>query len=223
MSDELANLGHEIDQVSSALQRAASARVGENVTANDREGAATRLEGKLNDVAKQVDAQLQADFLQDNGGLVKTVMQGGRLRAQLNARLLETARKIVQQTAAGVSCDAAGRGNNELGSALAQATPMLLEYGGSRRVLAVVPDRGSDSHTDAGLSRALGTNATAVVGGDNYLTICVEASGLSLTHVALEFVERRRDRVEFARRVHARTDIAWNPLVSTETPWAKHW
>jgi serine/threonine protein kinase len=218
MSDELANLSHEIDQVSAALQRAASSRVGDdNISANDREGAVTPLEGKLNDLAKQVDAQLQAEFLQVNGGLVKTVMQGGRLRAQLNAKLLETARKIVQQTAAGVSCDAPGSGNNGLGSALALATPMLLEYGGNRRVLAVVPNRQSDGHTDAELSRALGTNATAVIGGDNCLTICVEASGLSLTHVALELVERRRDRVEFARRVHSRTDIAWTPLVSTET------
>ena len=167
-------------------------------------------------MAKQVDAQLQADFLQVNGGLVKTVMQGGRLRAQLNARLLETARKIVQQTAAGVSCDAAGRGNNELGSALARRLPCFWNTAEAGVCLRSFPIGGAIAIQMLGCL-ALGTNATAVVGGDNYLTICVEASGLSLTHVALEFVERQRDRVEFARRVHARTDIAWNPLVSTET------
>ncbi len=71
-------------------------------------------------------------------------------------------------------------------------------------------------NSDTTVSRALGISATTVAGRDNYLTVCVEASGLSLPHVALELVERRRDRVEFARRIHSRTDIAWSPLVSTE-------
>jgi hypothetical protein len=35
--------------------------------------------------------------------------------------------------------------------------------------------------------------------------------------MALEFVERRRDRVEFAERIHSRTDVAWTPLIATST------
>ena len=100
---------------------------------------------------------------------------------------------------------------------LALATPMLLEYGGDRRVLAIVPHSENAGNSDTTVSRALGISATTVAGRDNYLTVCVEASGLSLPHVALEIVERRRDRIEFARRIHSRTDIAWSPLVSTET------
>jgi hypothetical protein len=91
-----------------------------------------------------------------------------------------------------------------------------LEYGGNRSVLAVVPRVGDARNAETTVSRALGISATTVSGRDNYLTVCVEASGLSLPHVALEFVERRRDRVEFARRVHTRSDIAWSPLVVTE-------
>jgi hypothetical protein len=221
ISDEFASLGREIDQVATALHRAASSRTGdENVTLNERRDLPKQLQGRVDEVANLVDARLQAEFLQTNGGLVKTVMQGGRLRAQLNSKLLETARQVIHQTISGGNSDAVEdltTGNVGLGSALALATPMLLEYGGERRVLAVVPNIGSGGNSDTTVSRALGTSATTVAGSDNYLTVCVEASGLSLPHVALELVERRRDRVEFAGRVHSRTDIAWSPLVSTET------
>ncbi len=221
MSDEFASLGREIDQVATALHRAATSRTGDdNLTANERRNLPKQLQGRVDELANLVDARLQAEFLQTNGGLVKTVMQGGRLRAQLNSKLLETARRVVHETTSGGNnegLDDLTRGSDGFGSALALATPMLLEYGGDRRVLAVVPKTASAGNSDTAVSRALGTSATTVMGSDNYLTVCVEASGLSLPHVALELVERRRDRVEFAGRVHSRTDIVWSPLVSAET------
>ena len=99
----------------------------------------------------------------------------------------------------------------DLHSALASASPQLLEYGGARRVIAVLPrsrDRGA-------FAEKLGIPVTAISSSDNSLTLCVEASDLALDHIALQFVERRRDRVEFAKRVHSRTDIEWAPLVPT--------
>jgi hypothetical protein len=220
ISDEFASLNREIDQVATALHRAASSRTGDdNLVVKEPRDFPKQLQGKVDEVVKLVDARLQVEFLQVNGGLVQTVMQGGRIRAQLNSKLLETARKAVHQAIS--SGDSAAvedltEGNDGLGSALAIATPMLLEYGGDRRVLAIVPRSGNTGNSDTRVSRALGISATTVAGRDNYLTVCVEASGLSLPHVALEIVERRRDRVEFARRIHSRTDIAWSPLVSTE-------
>ena len=66
----------------------------------------------------------------------------------------------------------------------------------------------------AEFSRTLGVDVTVVRGSDNSLTLCVEAGQLSLQHIALDLVQRRRDRVEFAERVHCRTDIAWTPLLT---------
>jgi hypothetical protein len=45
--------------------------------------------------------------------------------------------------------------------------------------------------------------------------LCVEADRLSIQHIAGAIVEHRRDRVEFAGRVHCRTDITWMPLIDT--------
>jgi hypothetical protein len=40
---------------------------------------------------------------------------------------------------------------------------------------------------------------------------------LSVQHIALGLVQRRRDRVEFAQRVHCRNDISWTSLFSGST------
>jgi hypothetical protein len=141
-------------------------------------------------------------------------MQGGRVRAQLSAKLHELSRLAVSEAFAGSGANGA-MPNSSLDGALALATPMLLEYGGRRRVLALAPNETASRDAEQMMSRMLGTAVTAVHADDNQLAVCVEADGLSLIHAALEFVERRRDRIEFAERIHNRTDIAWSPLVST--------
>lgn len=230
ISDELTSLGREIDQIAAAVGRAASARAisadtdanGSNATVRGR--LAIGFQAQLSEVAAQIDARLQAEYLDANGGLAKTIMQGGRPRAQLTAKLHELSRKAVYQALAGVNLQpGTGRGcdglpGNDLHSALAMATPALLEYGGRRRVLAILPGESAGRTSAESVSQSLGVAVTAVHGTDGNLTLCVEADGLSLEHIALEFVERRRDRVDFANRVHCRTDIAWTPLISAEAP-----
>jgi hypothetical protein len=80
--------------------------------------------------------------------------------------------------------------------------------------LAVLP-RGTDVLSKASeLSRAADVNISAVEGNDGNTTLCVEAELSSLTHLALGLIERRRDSVEFAKRIHSRSDIAWTPLIA---------
>jgi hypothetical protein len=63
----------------------------------------------------------------------------------------------------------------------------------------------------------VGVDVTGVRGCDNGVTLCVEAGQLSVQHIALDLVQRRRDRIEFARRVHCRNDISWTSLFSSST------
>jgi hypothetical protein len=174
---------------------------------------------KISEISAQVDARLQAEYLDPIGGLAKTIMEGGRPRAQLTSKLHELSRQAVHYAVAAVNVLETTGGNSdqsgtdELRSSLALATPALLEFGGRRRTLVVVPREAAQFGSQAAISRRLGTAVTTISGPDSGLTLCVEADGLSLTHIALEFVERRRDRVDFAGRVHCRTDIAWMPLI----------
>jgi hypothetical protein len=226
LSDEITSLGREIDQIAAAVGRSATtgataadvARIDSPAPARGK--LAVDFRDKLPEVAAQVDARLQAEYIEANGGLMKTIMHGGRPRAQLSAKLHELSRKSVQLAIATAnSRSGIGRqvDENGLQAALAMATPAFLEYGGRRRVLVVQPGE-SPTHSEATILPSLGAAVTAVRGRENQLTICVEADGVSLQHVALDFVERRRDRVEFAGRVHSRTDIAWTPLVPDVAP-----
>jgi hypothetical protein len=148
-------------------------------------------------------------------------MGGGRPRAQLTSKLHEFARQAVQQALAGLNvmehatAEGGAQANAELRSGLAAATPALLEFGGTRQLLTVVPRNAVNVLTSAVLSKALNAAVTTTLGCDNNLALCVEAGDLSVQHIAASFVEYRRDRVEFAGRVHCRTDVSWTPLIDT--------
>ncbi|HEY3395736.1 MAG TPA: tubulin-like doman-containing protein [Lacipirellulaceae bacterium] len=235
MADELTAFGREIDQLEAAMARAASAAQASSRTLTDShvgEGSLgpANLAALLPKLAAEVDFRLQAEYVRENGGLMKTVMQGGRPRALLCAKLQEFSRRAVQQALADINVlehsaqATAGQSRAELRSGLAAATSPLLEFGGTRRVLAILPrDSCGPAEADE-LSRTLGVEVTGVRGGDNGLTLCVEAGQLSVQHIALDLVQRRRDRAEFARRVHCRNDISWSSLLSgTSTTSVSVW
>jgi eukaryotic-like serine/threonine-protein kinase len=228
MSDEITALGREIDQITGVVRRAASAGhddSGVESKSGDRARVEPGLQARLPGVAAEVDAQLQAEYLDANGGLAKTIMQGGRPRAQLTAKLHEVSRQAAFRALAGAkvspgpTADAGSSSMTDMRSALASATPAILEHGGQRRVLAIVPGESADAAASSTqLAEELGTQFTLVTGSSSNFTLCAEADGLSLPHVALDIVEGRRDRIEFAGRIHCRTDIVWNPLVSASSP-----
>jgi serine/threonine protein kinase len=230
MSDEVIALGREISHIATAVSRLTGfdgATSGSDASGN-RSPSEARLAAeimeRLSEIAADVDIRLQAEYLNPIGGLTKTIMEGGRPRAQLTSKLHELSRQAVHravgrinvlETAVGSAGQSAA---DDLRSSLALATPAILEYGGRRRTLVVVPRDADQVGSRAAISERLGTSVTTISGADSSLTLCVEADGLSLPHIALEFVDRRRDRVEFAERVHCRTDIAWTPLIATAAP-----
>jgi hypothetical protein len=221
VSDEMNTLGREISHIATAVGRLADSRESQSPS---EERLTKEVNARMSDISAQVDARLQTEYLDPMGGLTKTIMEGGRPRAQLTATLHELSRRAVHQVVAGVNVletsahGAIGSGQDNLRTSLALATPTLLEFGGRRRTLAVLPHDSAETDLQMQMSQQLGTAVTTIRGVDSSLSLCVEADGLSLKHVALEIVERRRDRVEFAGRVHCRTDIAWMPLFAPSAP-----
>jgi hypothetical protein len=181
--------------------------------------AASALQQRLTSLAAEVDQRLQIEFLAKQGGLMKTVLRGGRPRAQLIAKLREIASQAVCRALAGIHVldDAIGqscRGESNLRSALAAATPSLVQFGGRRRLLAILPRDTAGSTDGQDFAEAAGTEVFTLFSDDDTLTLCVEADRLSIQHVAVELIQCRRDRADFAQRVHSRTDILWTPLLS---------
>jgi hypothetical protein len=214
-SDRIVSMGREIEQIATAVGRAAEAAAAtpsDERRSNEREQTRSKVLAKLPELAAIVDAQLQAAHIDGCGGLMATIMNGGRPRAQLSAKLHEISKRAVKEMLTGGGGEHSAA-ENDLHSALAMATPSFLEYGGQRRVLAVVPNDGTGANPEE-----LGMACTTIRGLEPQTLICVEADKLSLEHIALEIVERRRDRVEFAKRVHCRADIEWTPLIVAAEP-----
>jgi hypothetical protein len=99
---QLTALAFEIDQIAAAVSRSANAgqvNVRHEVTppGNTLERFNVISQEKLSELAAEVDVRLQADYISQHGGLLKTIIDGGRPRAQLSAKLHELSRHVVQR------------------------------------------------------------------------------------------------------------------------------
>jgi eukaryotic-like serine/threonine-protein kinase len=217
--DDFAAFGRELVQMTASV----SGDVATPVAANRSEYSAVvyAAQSRLPELAVAVDQRLEVDFLHDHGGLLETVLRGGHPRAQLALALQRFARHAVEDalSSADTLADALHDGHQgptgelPLRSGLALAVPQSLQFGGTRRVLAVLPQDAAPNVDTELLAQALGTPVSRSVGFDNGFLLCVEAEQLSVPHVALDLVDNRRDCTDFAQRVHSRTDIAWTPLI----------
>lgn len=226
-ADQLTAFGRELNQITITISGNAAAHDPQPSPESQADKSPTEqiLWSRLPELAAAVEKRLQTEFLEQNGGLLETVLRGGRQRAQFCAMLQEFARQAVYDALRNVDVladmlhrgDAGGADESPLKLGLASATPPALKFGGARRVLAVLP-KDRDAPVDKKkLSQALGTQVSLTTGYDSSLQLCVEAEQLSLPHVAVDIVQHRRDCTDFARRVHTRTDIAWSPLVDRNT------
>jgi hypothetical protein len=221
IGDDLITFGRELNQMASVAANCNGGEAAGAACATGEFGATVKVRSRLSELVTRVDTQLQSEYLDHQGGLYETVMQGGRPRAQLGAKMQEIARQVVSQAVVNfdvigpdLTTSSASENQSGLQASVEAATPLLLEFGGARRVLAMLPATAM-RQIDAGqISAAAGTDVSLVVGGDCGLTICVEAEQLPLVDIAVEIVQRRRDSVEFAKRVHTRSDINWMPLLT---------
>jgi serine/threonine protein kinase len=226
--DGLAIFGDRLAQFQAALAEPSDGRSGDSASTQSGTGyetlpdlAASVPRQRLAELSAEVDRRLQTEYLAQRKGLFATVMHGGRDRAQLLATLHGYARQAVEHTWAGMHAFGTAVGSAEpdsvLSAGLKSATPRLLEHGGTRRVLMVVPRDAVGNAGQADVARLVGTDVSLVAGSDNNLTMCVEVDGLSLPYIAADIIRYRQDLKELADRVHSRTDVAWTPLVPTAT------
>lgn len=222
LQDEFTAFGRDIELLASTLAEESPATLDMDAAyAADAPLAVRAIFSRMPELAAAVDQRLQDEFVRYQGGLLETVMLGGRPRVQLSEMLQEFAQREVQEALSNVDIlldalkdgEEGASGELPLQSGLALAMPQPLQFGGARRVLAVLPKAADAIIDTAKLSEALGTPVSRTTGYDNSFLLCVEAERLSFEHVAVDLVENRRDCTEFAERVHTRTDIRWTPLV----------
>ncbi|HYO25365.1 MAG TPA: hypothetical protein VEQ85_10500, partial [Lacipirellulaceae bacterium] len=163
---------------------------------------------------ESIDAELQRQFIDDQGGLFPAIMGNSRVRAQMLVALAKLARGAAEQLAsrpdvlnsafAGIADGLAGLGG---GGEL----PPMLARGGSYRRLTVIPIDSAAAKSPAGRP---GSEATILAApGHDVVTVC-EGWGLPLAPLALDLIQNRRDYADFAQRVLTRSDVAWTSLTA---------
>ena len=92
--------------------------------------------------------------------------------------------------------------------------PPLLSAGGSTRVLLSIPERSQSEILPREIQTQFEQTPTVVPGTTGDVVTCCEVECVPLDNVSLSLLQDRPDSIDFASRLHARTDIEWCPLNS---------
>lgn len=196
---------------------------GEDPLAALRQGVVESLSEQLEALAAELDQQIRTSVFQV-GGFRRTICQGGEQREELIALLKREARKMLLakvQTADIAAMLMGAQQNPEAPSPLrqltSQARPWLECAGGQRRMVCVVP-QATQSGCDAEAMQALvgpevfGQMPALISDAGGDLVFCFELSDIPISHAAAAIIDHRPDFADLAYRLHARTDIVWQPL-----------
>jgi serine/threonine protein kinase len=187
---------------------------------------ADNLRLRMVELVQQVDARIQAEFLDPQGGLRGAFERSDAKRPTLVAALRGEARAMILKTLKESRIDQALLGTSaeaeqplaRLRSCLDAARPLLNRCGGSQRLVAIVPEPAAQSPLCEALARAADPPATVVRDGDADLVLCYEVQDLWPPYVAARLVGDRGDLVQIAARLHTRTDVPWNELSLAVAP-----
>jgi hypothetical protein len=160
------------------------------------------------ELKESVAAQLQQQFIDEQGGLFPTIMGNSRIRAQMLGTLQKLARQEAEKLAARpdvIDAGLAGFVGHE-GSG-ATDLPRFLQRGGVYRKLSVVPADASLG----GSSIGAGDASVVAVPGADLITVC-EGWQTPLASIARDLIQNRRDYADFASRVQTRSDVPWTLL-----------
>ena len=227
--DKLAELAREVKCMTAYFGREDenedldSLAPGDDPLAGMRQGVVQSLAEQIESLATGLDQQICSSIFQTNG-FRRTVLQGGQARDELINFLKREARRLLlaqvqtADIAAMIMGPQHGSGQGSPVQLLtSQVRPILECAGGQRRMLCVVPQASLSGCDGRTMQTLIGPSvfgeAPAVVGdtsGD--LVFCFELSDVPVSHAAAAIIDHRPDNADLAYRLHARSDIVWQPL-----------
>jgi eukaryotic-like serine/threonine-protein kinase len=194
---------------------------GDDPLAGLRQGVVQSLAEQIESLAAGMDQQICTSIFQANG-FRRTILQGGQARDELINVLKREARRLLlaQVQTADIAAMVMGpqKGTESPVHQLTlQARPWLERAGGQRRMVCVVP-QASQSGCDAETMKTLvgpsvfGESPAVVGDASGDLVFCFELSDVPISHAAAAIIDHRPDYADLAYRLHARSDIVWQPL-----------
>ncbi len=171
-------------------------------------------------LAGLLDRRLQQTCIRDRGGLARLLTEGAGSRGELVKQLEALSRQFVHEGLSGSDTVRKLLGSDaevairRVKSAISKTSPSFAEFGGEKRYLTLLPAATSETSLLEDTTRAVADVTAVELHPENELTVCCEACGLSLLHIALRIIDGRRDYADFAERVHTRTDVKWESLIA---------
>jgi len=90
-----------------------------------------------------------------------------------------------------------------------ESTPKLIDCGGAKRMLMVVPDQSDVEPMKRGIEQATGDGVTAIAYPGSSELLCCEMERIPLDNIAAFLINGRREYAELASRLHTRIDVEW--------------
>jgi len=175
------------------------------------------LHESLSELMGRIDARFQEDFLSRRGGL-SVLAEGdaelvGALPQALRQAAWTTMREAAQQVdVAGVFLDQQADVEpikQLLRQCPSSAMPAVLEAGGAKRMLAVLPLGDGAERLQELVDEVIEVAPTVVRDADRGITFCCEAEQLPLAKLAARIVLHHPNAAKLAGRIHSRNDVDW--------------
>lgn len=217
---ELRHLGDHFDTL-----RTLDSLIGDETSVADDllESVGQALLDHREDLTQHLQQHMQSEVLKEAGGLRRLLAQGGDQQNQLPAVLRSLARTSIvaimrSLNVADILFHDSQQGDDvtKFAESLTAAQPRLMRCGGARRLLVMLPRESAAARPLHILREQLGESPSMSHSSDGDFVLCHEVEQISLTQAAVTLVDGRCDLIEFADRLHTRSDIAWSPLPDVE-------
>ncbi len=145
--------------------------------------------------------------------------KGPDMRGELVVTLRAAARKVIVAAMDGLSLsrlaqpprESKGGNSGDLHRCIELARPRLLEETAASRLLLMMPDNVNQAQLSESVLAEVPT-ATVIPTAQSDLIVCHEVENLDVCRVAAQLVDRRRDYVDLAKRLHTRVDVTWSEM-----------
>jgi eukaryotic-like serine/threonine-protein kinase len=178
-----------------------------------------QLQTRMTHILKQVAQQAREQCVSPAGGLVQLMSGAAQQVDHLPGVLRSIARKAIaaslQEVDIGSLILTAPTDESEdspIDNVLDSARPRMINCGGGKRLLLIVPDGPSAAKVSEVIEQKHHEKPTVITGGEGDLVACYECEDIPLSSVIARLITDNPSYAEVGHRLHTRIDVEWIAL-----------
>jgi serine/threonine protein kinase len=177
-----------------------------------------QLHTQMTHVVKQVAQQAREQCTSPAGGLVQLLTGAAQQVDHVPAVLRSIARRVIAATLQEVDIgslvlSAPNEGDDSpLDDLLDSARPRMIECGGGKRLLMIVPDGPATSRVPETIERTHKEKPTVITGGEGDLVACYECEDIPLKSIIARLITDNPSYAQVGHRLHTRIDVEWTAI-----------